>query len=65
MSAAHGEQVLLLEEHGQEGARSIEWWGMMFFIASGLTLVFGLPYLAILAGIYFLRFRGRTSSPNS
>jgi len=34
MSAAHGEQVLLLEEHGQEGARSIEWWGMMFFIAS-------------------------------
>ena len=34
MSATHGEQVLLLEEHGQEGERSINWWGMMFFIAS-------------------------------
>jgi heme/copper-type cytochrome/quinol oxidase subunit 3 len=34
MSATHGEQVLLLEEHGQEGARSINWWGMIFFIAS-------------------------------
>jgi L-asparagine transporter-like permease len=36
-----------------------------FTEAFRLTLVFGLTYLAILAGIYFLRFRGRTSSPNS
>src|SRR2546421_12780887 len=34
MSTAHGEQVMLLEEHDQEGARSIEWWVMIFFIAS-------------------------------
>jgi cytochrome c oxidase subunit 3 len=34
MSAAHGEQVRILEEHGEEGGRSINWWGMIFFIAS-------------------------------
>jgi cytochrome c oxidase subunit 3 len=34
MSAAHGEQVRILEEHGQEGGRSLNWWGMIFFIAS-------------------------------
>lgn len=34
MSAAHGEQVRILEEHGQEGARGLNWWGMIFFIAS-------------------------------
>lgn len=33
MSAVHGEQVRVLEEHGQVG-RSINWWGMIFFIAS-------------------------------
>jgi heme/copper-type cytochrome/quinol oxidase subunit 3 len=34
MSIAHGEQVRILEEHGQEEGRSLEWWGMIFFIAS-------------------------------
>lgn len=34
MSAAHGEQVRILEEHGQEGGRSLNWWGMIFFIGS-------------------------------
>jgi heme/copper-type cytochrome/quinol oxidase subunit 3 len=34
MSVAHGEQVGTIEEHGQEGGRSINWWGMIFFIAS-------------------------------
>src|SRR5579883_305936 len=34
MSAAHGEQVRMLEEHGVEVGRSINWWGMIFFISS-------------------------------
>ena len=33
MSVAHGEHVETVEEHG-EGGRSINWWGMIFFIAS-------------------------------
>ncbi|HLX57134.1 MAG TPA: heme-copper oxidase subunit III [Ktedonobacteraceae bacterium] len=33
MSVAHGEHVGTGEEHGQ-GERSINWWGMIFFIAS-------------------------------
>src|SRR6476659_6492059 len=54
MSAAHGEQVLLLEEHGQPGARSMEWWGMIFFIASEAlifaNLIAAYLYLEIRAG---------------
>jgi heme/copper-type cytochrome/quinol oxidase subunit 3 len=34
MSTAHGDQVRVLEEHGQSVGRSLNWWGMMFFIAS-------------------------------
>jgi heme/copper-type cytochrome/quinol oxidase subunit 3 len=35
MSTAHGEQVRVLEEHeGLEGSRSLNWWGMVFFISS-------------------------------
>jgi len=34
MSYAHGEQVGTIDEHGQEGGRGINWWGMIFFIAS-------------------------------
>jgi cytochrome c oxidase subunit 3 len=34
MSVAHGEQVGTIDEHGQEGGRSINWWGMIFFISS-------------------------------
>ena len=34
MSYAHGEQVGTIDEHGHEGGRSINWWGMIFFIAS-------------------------------
>lgn len=33
MSVARGEQLEALEEHEQEG-RSINWWGMVFFITS-------------------------------
>jgi heme/copper-type cytochrome/quinol oxidase subunit 3 len=34
MSVAHSGQVLVLEEHGQEGEHGLNWWGMMFFLAS-------------------------------
>ncbi len=34
MSVAHGEQVRVLEEHGVQKGRSMEWWGMVFFICS-------------------------------
>src|SRR5215472_783402 len=34
MSVAHGEQVHILEEHGHEGERGLNWWGMMFFLSS-------------------------------
>ncbi len=34
MSIAHGEQVRVLEEHGEQKGRSLEWWGMVFFICS-------------------------------
>ena len=33
MSVAHGEQLRALEEHGAV-ARGLNWWGMIFFIAS-------------------------------
>ncbi len=33
MSSTHGEQVRILEEGGEVG-RGINWWGMIFFIAS-------------------------------
>lgn len=35
MSIAHGEQVRVVEEQeGLEGARSLNWWGMVFFLGS-------------------------------
>jgi cytochrome c oxidase subunit III len=34
MSYAHGEQVGTVDEHGHEEARGVNWWGMIFFIAS-------------------------------
>jgi cytochrome c oxidase subunit 3 len=34
MSVAHGEQVRVLEDHGEQKGRSLEWWGMVFFICS-------------------------------
>jgi cytochrome c oxidase subunit III len=34
MGVVHGEQVQAVEEHGAQGGRSLEWWGMVFFIAS-------------------------------
>ena len=34
MSVAHGEAVGILEGHGEVGGRSLNWWGMIFFIMS-------------------------------
>src|SRR5713101_1062298 len=34
MSVAHGEQIGTLEEHEGAPERGINWWGMIFFIAS-------------------------------
>jgi heme/copper-type cytochrome/quinol oxidase subunit 3 len=34
MSTAHGEQVRILEQEGEQKGRSLEWWGMVFFICS-------------------------------
>jgi|SRR5215467_3908070 len=34
MSAVPSEQMGILEEAGEEGGRSVNWWGMIFFITS-------------------------------
>jgi heme/copper-type cytochrome/quinol oxidase subunit 3 len=34
MSVAHGEHLEVLEEHGTGSGRSMQWWGMILFIAS-------------------------------
>ncbi|HZS77670.1 MAG TPA: heme-copper oxidase subunit III [Ktedonobacteraceae bacterium] len=34
MSVSHGEQIREAEAHGEQQGRSLEWWGMIFFIAS-------------------------------
>src|SRR5579883_2181251 len=53
MSAAHGEQVRMLEEHGVEVGRSINWWGMIFFIASEALI-----FANFIAAYLYLEIRG-------
>jgi heme/copper-type cytochrome/quinol oxidase subunit 3 len=54
MSAAHGEQVRVLEEHGIETTgRSPEWWGMMFFITSEALI-----FANLIAAYLYLEIRG-------
>ena len=55
MSAAHGEQVRVLEEHGAEPGRSMEWWGMMFFIGSEALI-----FANLIAAYLYLEIRGDT-----
>jgi cytochrome c oxidase subunit 3 len=55
MSAAHGEQIRVLEEHGAEPGRSMEWWGMIFFIGSE-SLIFA----NLIAAYLYLEIRGDT-----
>src|SRR5437764_1639990 len=55
MSAAHGEQVRVLEEHGAEPGRSMEWWGMIFFIGSEALI-----FANLIAAYLYLEIRGDT-----
>lgn len=52
MSTAHGEQVRVLEEHGQESGRSLNWWGMVFFIASEALI-----FANLIAAFLYLEIR--------
>lgn len=53
MSAiAHGEQVRVLEEH-VEGGRSLNWWGMIFFISSEALI-----FANLIAAFLYLEIRG-------
>ncbi len=52
MSVAHGEQVRILEEHGEEGGHGINWWGMIFFITSEALI-----FANIIAGYLYLEVR--------
>src|SRR5579864_5116608 len=60
MSVAHGEQVRILEEHGEEGGHGINWWGMIFFITSEALI-----FANVIAGYLYLEVRqGAWSLPN-
>jgi|SRR5579859_2694608 len=56
MSSVHGEQVRVLEEHGEEtGGRSINWWGMIFFISSEALI-----FANLIAAYLYLEIRGQS-----
>ncbi len=60
MSVAHGEQVRVLEEHGEEEGRGINWWGMIFFITSEALI-----FANIIASYLYLEIRqGSWRLPN-
>ena len=52
MSVAHGEQTTTVEEHGESGGRGINWWGMIFFIASEALI-----FANIIASFLYLEIR--------
>lgn len=52
MSVAHGEQLRALEEHGEVG-RGLNWWGMIFFIASEALI-----FANLIAAYLYLEIRG-------
>lgn len=53
MSAAHGEQVRVLDEQVHESGR-LNWWGMVFFIASEALI-----FANLIAGYLYLEIRGQ------
>jgi cytochrome c oxidase subunit 3 len=55
MSVAHGEQIRHLEEHTQVG-RSMNWWGMVFFISSEALI-----FANLIAAYLYLEIRGLPS----
>jgi cytochrome c oxidase subunit III len=60
MSTAHGEQVRILEEHGVEEGRGINWWGMIFFISSEALI-----FANVIAAYLYLEIRqGRWVLPS-
>lgn len=52
MSTAHGEQVRILEEHGVEEGRGVNWWGMIFFISSEALI-----FANVIAAYLYLEIR--------
>ncbi|TMC17762.1 MAG: heme-copper oxidase subunit III [Chloroflexi bacterium] len=52
MSVAHGAHVTPIEEHG-EGGRTMEWWGMIFFICSEALI-----FANLIAAYLYLEVRG-------
>lgn len=52
MSVAHGEQVRIVEEHEDIG-RDLNWWGMIFFIASEALI-----FANLIAAYLYLEIRG-------
>src|SRR3989442_1975844 len=60
MSVSNGEQVRVLEEHGEEEGRCINWWGMIFFITSEALI-----FANLIASYLYLEIRqGSWSLPN-
>src|SRR6266700_3849929 len=60
MSVARGEQVHIPAEHGEEGGRGVNWWGMVFFITSEALI-----FANIIASYLYLEIRqGSWSLPN-
>ncbi|HEY7417523.1 MAG TPA: heme-copper oxidase subunit III [Ktedonobacteraceae bacterium] len=55
MSAIHGEQIRSLEEHGIQPGRSVNWWGMIFFICSEALI-----FANLIAAYLYLEIRGNT-----
>ncbi len=61
MSIAHGEEITVLEEHGEPGGRSLGWWGMIFFITSEALIIANL-----IASYLYLEIRqGSWTLPNN
>ena len=56
MSTAHGEQVRVIEEHVEVG-RGINWWGMIFFIASEALI-----FANLIAAFLYLEIRSPVST---
>jgi cytochrome c oxidase subunit III len=59
MNVAHGEQVHVLEEHGQESGRSLNWWGMVFFICSEALI-----FANLIAAFLYLYIRNVGLNPH-
>src|SRR6266700_3907181 len=55
MSSVHVEEVRILEEHGEETGRRINWCGMIFFISSEALI-----FVNLIAGYIYLEIRGQS-----